>query len=166
MLQFEFLTSAWGKLSALSRYLVSLGCLLILIASIAIFFVAPLQNKVAALKTNININKNLLSEMQLTSDKITALDKGKISSPTISVLKMMGLVQASINASPIKERLVDFKQAGDKSVVVRFDEVSFDALTVWLVRFSNDQCVRVEKVDIIELPDSPGRVNAGLSLSL
>ena len=142
----------WINLSLREKQTVALGSVLVFIFLIYELIFASLSSSVEHLRQQIHKNKSLLTWMQESDKRIQQLEKNQHSTNKSSA-SLISIVQDDLNNNPISKKVTE----------LRFQQVSFDDMTAWLINLSRDQQLIITQMTVTPV-GTAGIVDAVLRL--
>jgi general secretion pathway protein M len=155
----------WQQLALREKQMVGGGSFLLGIFLFYQIFFVILDDGVSHLRQKIQTQQTLLAWMLNTNAHILALQKNPAASqPTHhSSAALLGIIQDSINNSPIAANISQLQQAENEAVELHLQKVNFDALTAWLVIICQLQQLTITQMSVT--PSVAGIVDADLKLA-
>lgn len=152
----------WINLSLREKQTVALGSVLVFIFLIYELIFASLSSSVEHLRQQIHKNKSLLTWMQESDKRIQQLEKNQHSTNKSSA-SLISIIQDDLNNNPISKKVTELRQSDNDSVELRFQQVSFDDMTAWLINLSRDQQLIITQMTVTPV-GTAGIVDAVLRL--
>lgn len=161
--QYAQLKSKYDELQPRERAIVVGGAILVLLVAIYMLGLAPLYKALNDRTTRITQKQQDLVWMQSVAGQLSALNSAQ-SSTNSNGESMVVLVANSASSRNVSSALTGQTPDGPNGVRVRFEDVSFDALIIWLGAIQKDYGIHVKDAEITRV-SQVGQVSASLSLS-
>jgi general secretion pathway protein M len=154
----------WINLALREKQTVTLGALIVAVASLYGLIWSPLQSGVASLREQVQKDQQLLVWMQSADQQLQAAAKSPIKPVTTdTAASSLGTVQNALKHSSFAESVTQLVQADNDSVKLTLQQVDFDALITWLTQLWQQHGFVVSQTTIAS-SNSPGIVTAELTL--
>lgn len=152
----------WMNLSLRDKQIYSSLSVVIFLSLIYMLVWSPLEESADHLRQSVKSNITLLRWMEGTDAKIRALQKQAqpVKSDSASLLS---LTQSDLNQQSFARNILQIEQSEGQSVQVRFQNVNFDDLLKWLVKFTQAHSVLISAFTATST-STPGIVDAELHL--
>jgi|GEM_PF-141886 len=157
------LKARFMELQPRERIIISVGAVLVLITAIYTLGFAPLNKAVNERQQRIAQKQQDLAWMQSVVGKLSAMS-GAMPAAANSNESMVVLIANSASGGGIAGSLTGQTPDGENGVRVRFENVQFDALVLWLGALQKDYGIHVKAAEINRSAQS-GQVNVSLQLS-
>ncbi len=152
---------AWYEnLSERDRRVVSIGGGVVLVLAL-LAIILPLNTQITLARKRITTKQGDLAFIQSVAPQLAGAGPG--AAGVTSAESLVVLIDSSARESGLGKSLSSSQPSGEKSLRIRLEKVSFDAMVAWLARLSQQHGVRVESAEI-ETAGETGVVNAGLVL--
>jgi len=149
-------------LSDREKFIVWIGALAVVSALVFVLLIEPLHERDTSVNNRLQAVMKLHAFMQSTAGEAKLLRQQLAGSkPVIPGDKLLGSVDQGLKQSGITADLNSITPGKDGGVRLRFDDVSFDALIGWLIRFHNQYGISLDSFSVTETRTA-GRVKATL----
>lgn len=151
----------WLGLSLREKQTLMLGGIAVAIYIVYALIWSPLDNKIVAMREQIQQDQKLLAWMQAADKRLTGSDN-----PTPTPLlasSLLSVAQKQIKQSALADQLSQLRQAENDAVQLSFKQVDFDKLVTWLADSSRQKGLTVAQLTVAP-SESPGIVSAELQL--
>lgn len=153
----------WSNLSLREKRIVTAGSIAAFILLFYLLIWAPISNKAASLRTQIEKDAKLLSWMQAADNRIQILQQSLHPSSSISSKSMLSIIQNEINQPGFAKNLSALRQVDNHSVQINLQNVPFDGLINWLTQLSKSNGLQVTQMAVAPTTTS-GLVTAEIIL--
>ncbi len=161
----------WITLSVRERWILIGGS----VVSIVLLFYAliwyPFQKQVATLQQTVMEQRAEVTWMRQAAREVQRLTQAATVPPPIAGLSgrsLLSLVDQTAREAGLGSALKRVEPQGTDQLRVQLDEVSFDALTRWLIVIEHQYGVVIDSLIMdrlrVDRPENAGRVNARLVL--
>ncbi len=158
----------WSGLNQREQRLLIIGGAALLLTLIYLLVVEPLFKHMQSLESSVGDQSELLQWMQESEQQINVLrrNQGNTSGRPAANRggSLLALVDQTAKRSKLGEAIKRVEPEGSDGVRLWLEQASFDNILRWLAQIKQSQGVEVKRITI-EQPDSPGIVNARISLT-
>ncbi|MBL4852213.1 MAG: type II secretion system protein M [Gammaproteobacteria bacterium] len=155
----------WAGLNQRERRIFIIGAIAVSITLIYLLVVEPFIHHVKELNTSVSEQTELLQWMRNSEQQVTKLraNSGFSKRSTISGGSLLALVDQTAKRSKLGTAIKRVEPEGSKNVRLWLEQASFDNILLWLAKIKQSHGIEVSRISV-EQPDSPGIVNARISL--
>lgn len=157
------LKARFAALQPRERIIVVSGALLVLVTAIYTLGLSPLYKAVNERNTRVVQKQQDLVWMQSVVARLNALSAAQPTA-TSNGESMVVLIANSASSNGVSAALTGQTPDGQNGVRVRFENVQFDVLVLWLSSLQKDYGIHVKAAEI-NRSTQPGQVNANLTLA-
>jgi type II secretory pathway component PulM len=151
------LITRWEKLHLREKRFIALGLLAMMLLIVYALIWAPIANKAASLRNQIEKDGKLLAWMRSADKRVQSLEKHLKPSGTSSK-SLLGLIQDEINQTFAKN-VSALRQADSESIQLNLTHVSFDEMIKWLIQVWQKQGLQITRMNVVPASET-GLVNA------
>ncbi|MBL1432592.1 MAG: type II secretion system protein M [Gammaproteobacteria bacterium] len=159
------MTQWWAGLNQRERRILIIGAIVVSIALIYLLLVEPFVTQVKELDASVSEQTELLQWMQVSEQQV-AMSRAKTGSGKSVAAgggSLLALVDQTAKRSKLGDAIKRVEPEGGQGVRLWLEQASFDNILLWLAKIKQSDGVEVSRISI-EQPDSPGIVNARVSL--
>ena len=152
------------QLETRERRMVTVGGLLLFATILFLTVIEPLHEKRKTAVIRYHAAETLLDWMQEKQASVNALQhrlsgqKQRVPSE-----QLLSIINAGLKTAGIADNLKSISPEQNGAVLLRFDEVTFDAFIAWLIEFHNRFAIDVNSITVTRT-SSAGMVTASLVL--
>ncbi len=159
----DALKARWESLQPRERVIISVAGVLLLLVIVYQFLFSPIHHGLSRLHTTVTENQQLLTWMANTQQHIHTLSKSSTSAQRVEQSSLLSTVDESVHESPIAAHVTALQQGTNQAVVIKFNNVNFDALTTWLISLRKEYNIEAKQVVITQISHD-GEVQASIDL--
>lgn len=152
----------WLNLALREKQMVLAGGLALLLFLLYEMIWSPLIDKNAALRTQIQHNRELLAWMENADQRMKSLLQSA-KSRDHQTGSLSGIVQDALHNSPLRAHVNQFRQVESDSVQFDLRKVNFDELIKFLTGLWNNEGILVAQFSVAP-SGTPGEVTASIVL--
>lgn len=155
----------WAGLAQRERRLVIIGAIAVFITLMYLLVVEPFVTHVKELDTSVSQQTELLQWMRNSEQQVSRLraNSGSTKQVTSGGGSLLALVDQTAKRSKLGAAIKRVEPEGGQGVRLWLEQASFDNVLLWLAQIKQTHGVEVSRISV-EQPDSPGIVNARISL--
>jgi general secretion pathway protein M len=158
------LKDKFNSLQPRERAVIIGGAILVLVAAVYTFALAPLYSAVAAQTVRVEQKEGDLAWMRSVSSEVAALSAAQPSRPGPSNESLVVLIDRTARECGLSNALTGQTPNGERGIRVRLESAEFDKLLVCLGTLQQVHAIDVESATI-DRTAKPGLVNANLVLT-
>jgi len=144
----------WDNLAQREKMMVGSGGIIVGVFLVYILFWSPFTSHIEQLNQDVQKQRALSSWMQ---EKVPVILQGQAKAPKrsqTSHTSLLSLLETSLSEGSISRWKAELSQGDDDDVQVKFKEVAFVDLTVWLHTLDEKNGVIVDKITLTPLEKS------------
>ena len=153
----------WHNLAVREQRIVAISGTVLGLVLCYQLIISPIHRGLANMRTTVKQDQELSLWMKDTAAAIQQQQNGSISGSMIGSETLLTTTAQSVKNSPISSNLSSIEQNANNTLDVKFAQVSFDALTQWLVVIRQQYGIQTKQLSINRLNDQ-GLVQANLVL--
>jgi general secretion pathway protein M len=141
----------WDSLQPRERIMVSIAGGVLCLFLLYQFLFAPIHHGLSSLRTTVVQDQELLTWMHMTANKIQQLQKNSAPQRPIMAGTLLSKIDDSIRKSTIAGNVSVLQQGNNNTVEAKFNKVSFDELTQWMINLRQEYGVDIQQVTVSKL---------------
>lgn len=153
----------WNTLALREKRIVLIGGVLLAFFVLYEFIFMPIHHGLANMQTAVQQDQALLDWMNQTALQIKRLKGTSVNGQLVGTQALLTTTDQSVRNSAIAHNLTSIQQNNNNTVDVKFDRVSFDALTHWMITLRESYGIEAKQV-LISRIDEQGTVQAAITL--
>ncbi|MBY0545451.1 MAG: type II secretion system protein M [Gammaproteobacteria bacterium] len=153
----------WETLALREKRIVLIGGVLLVFFVLYELVLMPIHHGLMNMQSAVQQDQALLDWMNRTSAEIKQLQGTSVNGQLVGTQALLTTTDQSVRNSAIAHNLTSIQQNNNNTVDVKFDRVSFDALTQWMVSLRELYGIEAKQVLISRL-DNQGTVQAAITL--
>ncbi len=151
----------WDNLQPRERTTISIAAIALLLLLLYQLILAPIHRGLSNIKTSVVQNQQLLNWMHITEKKIQVLQQSGINSRKVTTATLLSTIDESVHKSPIANNVTLLQQGSNNTVEAKFNRVSFDELTQWMLTLRREYGIDMKQVTISSVSNE-GHVQASI----
>lgn len=128
------------------------------------FLYSPLTSKITELQQETAQQQALLSWMEPAAKHIQSLRSIQVPKTGTSTLALLPLIEQSLKGADLNKQVVELNQTEAHKVRIKFKQVSFDQLVLWLGNLWKNNSIDAEQLSVTP-GQTPGIVEATVVVS-
>ncbi|MBL1294452.1 MAG: type II secretion system protein M [Thiotrichales bacterium] len=156
----------WAGLSQRERRITVIGGIVVLVTLVYLLAIEPFVKHVSELNSSVEEKTELLLWMKSSEQQLATLRRnsgGSANRTSSGGGSLLALVDQTAKRSKLGSAIKRVEPEGSVGVRLWLEQASFDNILLWLSQISQSYGVEVNRISI-EQPDTPGIVNARISL--
>lgn len=156
----------WAGLNQRERRILIVGAVCLLLTLIYLLAVEPFLKHMQSLETAVNEQSELLQWMKGSEQQIAQLRRHQGNNKPVNVGggSLLAIVDQTAKRAKLGAAIKRVEPEGGDGVRLWLEQAAFENVLRWLAQVKQSQGIEVERITI-EQPDSPGIINARISLT-
>ena len=138
----------WNNLAVREKQTLLAGSILVMIFVVYTFIWTPLAESIQLQREKIQSNQALLAWMQQADQQLQHPQSQTLRAKKTYTGSLLSFIQSQINKTELETLLTELKQSENDTVQLRFKEVNFDKLIIWLVTLAQDYHLSVVRMAV------------------
>ncbi len=155
----------WAGLNHRERRIFIIGAIVVSVTLLYLLVIEPFSHHVKELNVSVSKQTKLLQWMRNSEQQVTTLrasSESRNPSNTGSS-SLLALVDQTAKRSKLGAAIKRVEPEGSQNVRLWLEQASFDNILLWLAKIKQNHGIEVSRISV-DQPDSPGIVNARISL--
>ncbi len=156
--------SWWQNLTQREQSIVAGGAILMILTLFYLFIWSPLNSNIKIQKTYLTYQQSLYRWMQQANVKLQKFKASGNKVVKIAPQAMLSTVDQSLKKHQLNLFAKTLEQSADNSVLIKFNQVPFDAMLKWLDDLWQQHAIKVSEINIKPNQNKNGLVEAQVLL--